>query len=163
MKKMANTNFILRISIFIIVMQGMLSSCSYKSESKRNICGIWSIDVDKSHVDRSMELNFGGNVIYIDMKEIMLPRNRHPILGEEDQTTEEKQKKVQELNVLSKKESIGEWDVIYSTSDSVIFKAPNHPLNGRYEVHIFQEDLHEYMTLSNDSTYLFCYRSGYVR
>ena len=162
MRKMAHKSFILKISIcFMIIMQGALSSCVYKSNLKKHIRGIWGIDVDNSYVERSVEIDLVGSVLYIGKEEVSLPWNNHPLTGEDSLSTEEKEKKRIELNVLSEKESDGEWDVIYSTSDSVIFKAPNHPLNGRYKVQIFQEDLHEYMILSNDSTYLSCYRAGY--
>ncbi len=164
MRKMAHTSSLLKISIcFTIFMQGVLSSCAYKSNLKRHIRGMWAIDEDNSYVERSVELDFGDNLLYVGREVLSLPRNYHSITGEDSMSIEDKEKKRIELNVLSEKESKGEWDVIYSTSDSVIFKAPNHPLNGRYEVHIIQEDLHEYMTLSNDSTYIVCYRSGYVR
>ena len=164
MRKMAHTSSLLKISIcFTIFMQGVLSSCAYKSNLKRHIRGMWAIDVDNSYVERSVEIDLVGSLLCVGEQKIVLPRNYHSIIGEDSMSIEEKEKKRIELNVLSEKESDGEWDVIYSTSDSVIFKAPNHPLNGRYEVHIIQEDLHEYMTLSNDSTYLVCYRSGYVR
>ena len=162
MRKMAHKSFILKISIcFMIIMQGALSSCVYKSNFKKHIRGIWAIDEDNSYVERSVELDFGDNLLYVGREVLSLPRNYHSITGEDSMSIEDKEKKRIELNVLSEKESKGEWDVIYSTSDSVIFKAPNHPLNGRYKVQIFQEDLHEYMILSNDSTYLSCYRAGY--
>ena len=63
--------------------------------------------------------------------------------------------------MLSEKESKGTWNAISSIPDSVIFIAPNHPLEGRYKVHIYQVGQYEYMILSNDSTYLSCYRAGY--
>jgi hypothetical protein len=112
-------------------------------------------------MERSVVPDLVGNLLYIYKKGVLLPANEYSITGEDNMSIEERQKKRQELNVLSEKESEGTWDVIGSTPDSVIFIAPNHPLSGRYKVHIFQEDFHEYMILSNDSTYLFCYRAGY--
>lgn len=162
MRKMAHIGFILKISIvFLIIMQGVFSSCDHRFNTTKNICGFWGIYVDSSYVNRSVAPDFVGNTIDIDNKGVKLPRIYHPIIVDDSMSTEEKQKKKQERNALSKKESEGSWDVIGSTPDSVIFIAPNHPLSGRYKVHIFQEDFHEYMILSNDSTYLFCYRAGY--
>ena len=161
MRKVAYTSIILKISIiFIIILQGALSSCNYKSNLKKSIRGIWSID-EESHLERNVEPKFSDNVLYIGMKRISLPRNYHPTIGEDCMSIEEKERKRIERNVLSEKESKGEWDIIYSASDSVIFKAPNHPLEGRYGVRIFLENMHECMILSNDSTYLVCYRAGY--
>lgn len=162
MRKMAHTSIILKISIiFIIILQGALSSCNCKSNLKKSIRGIWSIDEDNTYVERSIEFDLCTNVIYIGKEKIVLPRNYYSIKGEDSMSIEEKEKKRIEFNVLSEKESNGEWDIIYSASDSVIFKAPNHPLEGRYGVQIFLENMHECMILSNDSTYLVCYRAGY--
>lgn len=162
MKKMTNTSFILKSNIFLaIIMQVVFSSCNNKYNTQKNICGIWSIYEDSSYVERSVDFGIVGNVLYIHKKGVSLPLSYYSIIGEDSMSIEEKQKKRIELNVLSEKESKGVWDVIGSTPDSLIFKAPNHPLNGRYKVHVYQENLHEYMILSNDSTYLFCYRAGY--
>ena len=162
MRKMAHTGFILRISIvFLIIMQGVFSSCDHRFNTTKNICGIWAIHEDSSYMERSVVPDLVGNLLYIYKKGVLLPANEYSITGEDNMSIEERQKKRHELNVLSEKESEGTWDVIGSTPDSVIFIAPNHPLSGRYKVHIFQEDFHEYMILSNDSTYLFCYRAGY--
>ncbi len=159
---MANTSFLLKISLFLmIIVQGVFSSCNHRSNTLKSICGFWAIYEDSSYVDRSVAPDFVGNLLYINKKEVTLPTNEYPIIGEDSMSIEEIQKKRIELNVLSEKESEGTWNVIESTSDSVIFKAPNHPLEGRYKVHIFQKGVYEYMILSNDSTYLFCYRAGY--
>lgn len=162
MRKMVNTSSILKSNIFILVIvQGGFFSCSNKSNIPQNICGFWGIYEDSSYVERSVDFDFVGNTLYIDNNGVTLPRNYHSIIGEDSMTTEEKQEKRIELNVLSAKESEGTWKVIGSTPDSVIFIAPNHPLEGRYKVHIYQIGLYEYMILSNDSTYLSCYRGGY--
>ena len=148
MRKMVNTSSILKSNIFfMIIMQGVFSSCNHKFNTQKNICGFWGIYEDSSYVERSVDFDFVGNTLYIDNNGVTLPRNYHSIIGE--------------LNVLRAKESEGTWNVIGSTPDSVIFIAPNHPLEGRYKVHIYQIGLYEYMILSNDSTYLSCYRGGY--
>ena len=144
----------------MIIMLGFLSSCNNRFNTKNNICGIWAIYEDSSYVERSVEPFFPGNAIYIDKKGVLLPRNYYSIIGEDSMSTEKREKKRVELNVRSEKESEGTWDVIGATPDSVIFSAPNHPLNGRYKVLIYRKGLYEFMILSNDSTYLSCYRAG---
>jgi len=162
MRKMVNTSSILKSSIFLaIIMQGVFSSCNHKFNMPKSICGIWGVYEDSSYVERSVDFGIVGNVLYIHKKGVLLPLSYHSIIGEDSMSIEEKQKKRVELNVLSEKESEGTWDVIGSTPDSVIFIAPNHPLEGRYKVYIYQIGLYEYMILSNDSTYLSCYRAGY--
>ncbi len=162
MRKMTSTNFLLKSSVFfMIIMQGVFSSCNHKFNTQKNICGIWGVYEDSSYVERNRDFGIVGNVLYIHRKGVSLPRNYYPVIGEDSMSIEEKQKKRIELNVLCEKESEGTWDVIGSTPDSVIFIAPNHPLEGRYKVHIYQIGLYEYMILSNDSTYLSCYRAGY--
>lgn len=159
---MISTNFLLKSSIFfMIIVQGVFSSCNHKFNTQKNVCGIWAIYEDSSWVERSKNIYFTDNVLYIHKKGVTLPRNYYPVIGEDSMSIEEKEEKRIELNVLCEKESKGTWNVIGSTPDSVIFIAPNHPLEGRYKVHIYQIGLYEYMILSNDSTYLSCYRGGY--
>ena len=161
-RKMTSTNFLLKSSIFfMIIVQGVFSSCNHKFNTQKNVCGIWAIYEDSSWVERSVHIYFTDNVLYIHKKGVSLPWNYYPIIGEDSMSIEEKEEKRIELNVLCEKESKGTWDVIGSKPDSVIFIAPNHPLEGRYKVHIYQIGLYEYMILSNDSTYLSCYRAGY--
>lgn len=161
-RKMTSTNFLLKSSVFfMIIVLGVFFSCNHKFNTQKNICGFWGVYEDSSYVERSRDFGIVGNLLYIHREGVSLPRNYYPVIGEDSMSIEEKQEKRIELNVLCEKESKGTWDVIGSTPDSVIFIAPNHPLEGRYKVHIYQIGLYEYMILSNDSTYLSCYRGGY--
>lgn len=122
--------------IAAIIFIAMNYSCQHRTEKR--LIGMWSLDIDSCIVyDRPWFMDFAENSFIIDSnQECSLPS----LWGQ------------------ARNESQGDWQLLHKRNvpDSIVFKVPNNPLNGKYAV-CFYKDYNEMMfkmKLQNDSTLL---------
>jgi hypothetical protein len=124
-----------------------------KAVIQRKIEGFWNIELDSSHIyDREYNCcvlvddeSFWCNVL-IDVKSngiIKLPCSQDT------------------------KEKTGNWKIISTNPDSIVFNVPQNPFHGSYAVKFYMGitllgKLGYKMTLQNDSTLLTCSKGGAV-